>query len=364
MRIKGSLVLAGVLAIAAVAWIASGQLGDRPATASQETPRAETPEPSPITRVRVRDIQASPFVASVVTSGQTEAARIVTLRAETAGRILETPAIKGTVVEPGDVIVRIDQADRAARLEEARARIAQRQIEYDAARQLAAKGFQAETTRAGARAELEAARAERRTIEVDLERTRLAAPVAGVLEERTVEVGDYVGIGDPVATVVELNPLLITAQVAERQAPLLEVGMPAEARLSTGDELIGVLSYVASVADGETRTFRIEIEFDNGDYRFGQGLTAGIEIDLPSVHAHPVSPSIFRLDADGRIGVMIVDAENRARFRPISIVGVDSQGTWVRGLSDNVRIITVGQQLVEDGETVEPVLAQPEGATS
>ncbi|MEQ8587060.1 MAG: efflux RND transporter periplasmic adaptor subunit [Thalassobaculaceae bacterium] len=364
MRIKGSLVLAGILAIAAVAWIASGQVGDRPATASQEAPRVETPQQSPITRVRVRDIQASPFVASVVTSGQTEAARIVNIRAETAGRILETPAIKGTVVQPGDVIVRIDQADRAALLEEARARIAQRQIEYDAARQLAAKGFQAETTRAGARAELEAARAERRTIEVDLERTRLAAPVAGVLEDRMVEVGDYVGIGDPVATVVELNPLLITAQVAERQAPLLEVGMPAEARLSTGDEMIGVVSYVASVADDDTRTFRIEIEFDNGDFRFGQGLTAGIEIDLPSVHAHPVSPSIFRLDEDGRIGVMVVDTENRARFQPISIVGVDGQGTWVRGLSDSVRVITVGQQLVEDGETVEPVPAESEGATS
>lgn len=364
MRIKGSLVLAGILAIAAVAWIASGQVGDRPATETQEASRAETPKQSPITRVRVRDIQASPFVASVVTSGQTEAARIVNIRAETAGRILETPAIKGTVVQPGDVIVRIDQADRAALLEEARARIAQRQIEYDAARQLAAKGFQAETTRAGARAELEAARAERRTIEVDLERTRLAAPVAGVLEDRMVEVGDYVGIGDPVATVVELNPLLITAQVAERQAPLIEVGMPAEARLSTGDEMIGVVSYVASVADDDTRTFRIEIEFDNGDFRFGQGLTAGIEIDLPSVHAHPVSPSIFRLDEDGRIGVMVVDTENRARFQPISIVGVDGQGTWVRGLSDSVRVITVGQQLVEDGETVEPVPAESEGATS
>lgn len=364
MRIKGSLVLAGVLAIAAVAWIASGQVGEQPATASQEPPRVETAEPASATRVRVRDIRSSPFVASVVTSGQTEAARIVNIRAETAGRILETPAIKGTVVRPGDVLIQIDRADRAALLEEAKARIAQRQMEYDAASQLAAKGFQAETTRAGARAELESAKAERRTIEVDLERTQLEAPVAGILEQRMVEVGDYVGVGDEVATVVELNPLLITAQIAERQAPLLEVGMPAHARLSTGDELIGIVSYVASVADEATRTFRIEIEIDNSDYRFGQGLTAGVEIDLPSVHAHPVSPSIFRLDENGRIGVMTVDAENRARFQPISIVGVDGEGTWVRGLSDTARFITVGQQLVEDGETVEPVLADTEEATS
>lgn len=364
MRIKGSLVLAGALAVAAVAWIASGQMGEKPATAAPPPTSAETTAAPAPTRVRVRDIESAPFIAAVVTSGQTEAARIVKIRAETAGRILETPAVKGTVVQSGDVLVQIDMADRAARLEEAMARIAQRQMEYDAATTLAAKGFHAKTNRAGAKAELEAARSERRTIEVDIDRTRLSAPVAGVLEDRMVEVGDYVGVGDSVATVVELNPLLITAQIAERQAPLLEVGMPAHARLSTGDELVGIVSYIASVADQDTRTFRIEIEIDNREYRYGQGLTAGIEIDLPSVRAHAVSPSIFRLDEQGRIGVMTVDGDNRARFRPVFIVGVDGEGTWVRGLSDNARVITVGHQLVDDGDRVEPVVATPEEPTS
>lgn len=364
MRIKGSLILAGVLAIAAVGWIASGQLGEKPATASQDAPTAtERQAPGP-TRVRVHDLEGSPFVASIVSSGHTEAARIVKVRAETAGRIVETPTVKGAVVEKGAVLAQIDKADRAALLEEARARIAQRQMEYDAATKLAAKGFQAETSRAGARAELETAKAERRTIQVDLDRTQIAAPVQGILDDRFVEIGDYVVVGDEVATVVELNPLLIVAQIAERQAPLIEVGMPAQARLSTGHELIGVVSYIAAVADEQTRTFRIEIEFDNADYRFGQGLSAEIEIDLPSVHAHPVTPSIFRLNEYGRIGVMTVDRDNIAHFTPVQVLGVDDGGTWVSGLPDTVRVITVGQDLVEDGERVEPVLAGTEGATS
>ncbi|MDF1794708.1 MAG: efflux RND transporter periplasmic adaptor subunit, partial [Thalassobaculaceae bacterium] len=201
-------------------------------------------------------------------------------------------------------------------------------------------------------------------IEIDLARTRIEAPVHGILDDRKVEIGDYVVVGDEVATVVELNPLLITAQVAERQAPLIEVGMPVQARLSTGDELVGVVSYVSAVADENTRTFRIEIEVDNAGYRFGQGLSAGITIDLPSVNAHPVTPSIFRLDDFGRIGVMTVDAENLAHFTPVSIVGVDDRGTWVRGLPDNARVVIVGQDLIDDGETVEPVVAQTPGTTS
>ncbi|MDF1794864.1 MAG: hypothetical protein P1U88_23355, partial [Thalassobaculaceae bacterium] len=66
MRISGSIILASVLAVAAIAWIASGQMGDAPATASQEPPQAEQPQTPAITRVRVRDLTSSPFIASVV----------------------------------------------------------------------------------------------------------------------------------------------------------------------------------------------------------------------------------------------------------------------------------------------------------
>lgn len=363
MRIKGSIVLAGILAVAAVAWIASGQMGEKPATASQDAPKITAPPEDALTRVRVRALTAAPFVASVVTSGHTEAVRIVTLKAETAGRVVATPTAKGAVVAAGTQIVRLDEADRAARLEEAKARIAQRQMEHNAASKLAAKGFQAETTLAGAKAELEAAKSERRTIEVDLERTNIQAPVRGILDDRMVEVGDYVAVGDEVATVVELDPLLITAQIAERQAPLIQVGMPAHARLSTGDDLIGVVSYVSAVADDATRTFRLEIEVDNPANRFGQGLSSEIRIDLPSTNAHRVTPSIFRLDELGRVGVMTVDDEDRARFAPVTIIGIDDNGTWIGGLPESVRVIVVGQDLVEDGDVVEPVPAGGEASS-
>lgn len=363
MRIKGSIILATLIAIAAVGWIASGQTDEArqapPPLATAAAPKAPAP-----TRVRVADLTASDHVARIVSSGHTEAVRIVTLRAETQGRVVSTPTPKGATVAEGAVIVELDRADRPARLEEAKARILQREMEFNAASKLAAKGFQSETTRATAKADLEAAKAERRSIEVDLARTRITAPVDGVVDGRAVEIGDYVKEGDEVATVVELDPLLVTAQVSERQAPQIEVGMPARARLSNGGEIFGVVRYVSAVADAATRTFRVEIEVDNPKHRLGQGLTAEIEVDLPAVRAHLVTPSIFRLDAYGRIGVMTVDGDNRARFTSVEVIGVGDKGTWVVGLPESVRVITVGQDLVEDGEIVEPVVAKAGAATS
>ncbi len=354
MRLNRSILLAAVIAIAAVSWIMSGQFTERPATASSET-TPTVPETEPATRVRTVESVARDHVATIRTSGQTEAARMVTVRAETRGRVENIGTLKGAAVTSGTVIVALDQADRPARLAETKARVAQRTLEFEAARKLAAKGFQAETRRAEALADLEDARAYQRETEIDLARTRIVAPIDGVVDTRPVEIGDYVDVGDVIATVVELDPLLVTAQVSERQAPQIEVGMPAQALLSNGVEIIGVVRYRSSVADGKTRTFRVEIEADNPDNRFGQGLTAEIAIDLPPVAAHRVSPSIFRLDRDGHVGVMTVEDTNTARFTRIRIIGSDEDGAWIVGLPPRVRIIVVGQELVEDGDTVEAV---------
>ncbi|NQW09489.1 MAG: efflux RND transporter periplasmic adaptor subunit [Alphaproteobacteria bacterium] len=367
MRLKGSIILAMAIAIAATGWILSGQFGERPATANDSAPIVAA-EKGPV-RVRVHISEAADYVARVRASGQTEAARTVEIRAEIDARVVAVETEKGSAIAVGARIVTLDAAERPAQLARAKARVTQREIEYEASSKLAKKGFQAETTRARAFADLEDARAYRREIEVEVARTRIDAPFAGVLDRRPVEIGDYVRKGDHIATLVELDPLLITAQFPEHQAPALEPGMTGTARFSNGIERPGVVRYVAAVADPQTRTFRIELEIGNPGNRLGEGLTAELEIPLPTFRAHRVSPSIFRLDPAGHIGVMTVDADNRARFTRVTLIGGDDTGAWITGLPERVHLITVGQELVDVGEPVMPVFdaavpAGPSGATS
>lgn len=356
MRVNLSVILATVIAIGATGWILSGQFADQPATAAvDDAPAPPTSTASKPPRVRVLTSKASDYVAVVRTSGQTQAKRSVEIRAETAGRVASVGVPKGSVVEAGDVIVQLDEADRRAQLERAKARVQHRQIEFDAARQLAAKGYQAETKRAQALADLEEARADRAHIKVDLERTRIVAPFRAVLDRRPMEIGDYLQVGDPVATLVELDPMRAVANVPEQEAPALVEGMPATVRLSSGVEFPAVVTYTAAVADSTTRTFRIEAEFANPEGRVGDGMTAELQIPLPPTRAHHVSPAVFLLDDQGKIGVVTVDPDNVARFRRIAVLGSDEQGAWVTGLPETTRIVTVGQQLVSDGEIVTPV---------
>ena len=70
----------------------------------------------------------------------------------------------------------------------------------------------------------------------------------------------------------------------------------------------------------------------------------------------PVSALV--LDAAGRQGVRYVQADNRVAFAPVTVLEQTDQGMWVSGLSGQVRVITVGQAFVDDGQKVQVAQAQ------
>lgn len=374
-----SYLIALVIALAATAWLASPYVIDyvRPATSidtgapedpgEQAKDAAAGPSGKPL-RVRVRHSVAETRVKSLMLTGQTEPSRRATLKAETAGRIVAVEAVEGAAVKEGDIIVKLAMNDRQARLVEATALLNQRQIEYEAASKLSSKGFQTQTRLAEARALMETAKAQLRRIEMDIEYTVIRAPFDGILQDRMGEIGDYLGIGDPVAVVVDLDPLLAVAQLSEREAAAVRLDGEGRARLITGDVLDGRVRYVSMVGSAGTRTFRVELELANGDNRTPAGLTAEISLPVASVDAHRLSPAALTLDDAGVVGVKTVDAQDIVRFHPAELVAEAADGVWIGGLPSEATIITVGQEFVLPGQMVVPVPedlpAAPAGAAA
>ena len=352
---RTSVIIAGVLAIGATAWIVSGQLGGADRQASANGSEATKAEPARLVSVRVRAVVARTRKDALIVNGRTEDSRQVTLRAETAGPIIAVPAIEGRILEAGDVVARQSVEDRNARLAEAVALVKQREIEYSAATQLAKKGFRSGTKLAESRAQLDAARANTKSMRIDLSRTTIRAPFRGVMETRYVEKGDYVKAGDDVAKIVDLDPVLAVGSASERDIGSISIGEPGQVTLIDGTTATGRIRYIASVADSETRSFRVELEIPNPDYRIRAGLTGKLTLPLPAVRAHVVSPAVLSLADDGRIGVRIVDETDIVRFKPISILTESTEGLWISGLKDGDRLITIGHEYVRAGQKVRPV---------
>lgn len=318
-----------------------------------QTAAAQTVAVAP--KVRVADLAATELPRSVQVRGQTQAVRSVDLKAETAGRVVEVLAEKGAKLQKGDLIARLALDDRPARLAELKAVIAQRERELNAAASLASQGYGASLRASEARAALEAARASMARLEVDIANTEIKAPIDGTLDERSIEVGAYLKVGDKLATMVDLKTVLVVGAVAERDLPLLKVGGPGTAQLITGQKLEGKIRFIAAQADAATRTFRVELEAPNEEAAAKAGVTAEMMLPLPPVRGHRVSPAILTLDDSGRIGVKLVDADNKVRFAPVTILSDSIDSVTLGGLPEQARIITVGQEYVVPGQTVEPV---------
>ncbi|MFP4003674.1 MAG: efflux RND transporter periplasmic adaptor subunit [Alphaproteobacteria bacterium] len=361
LRIDRSIVAAAVVAALLAAWQLSGLLPRDTGLASETRAAEEVAAPAAVS-VRVRTLSARPHKSDLTVRGRTEAVRKDSVRAEVEGVVTELPVAKGGAVKAGDVICQLSIDSRQARLEQARAVLEQRKLEYEANSKLVKKGFRSETQIAAARAAYDAARAQLKAIEIEMGDTRIRAPYDGVLDERPVEMGDFMRKGDICGMVVDQDPFLVVGQVAEKEVGLIEPGAPGRAELVTGQTVSGKVRFISNQADPATRTFRVELEVPNPGGTLRDGVTAVVQIPLREVQAHLIPASILSLNDAGQRGVRAVDSENRVRFRPVEIIAQAGDGAWVTGLPDRVKVITVGQEYVIEGQTVRPVPEEDPGA--
>ena len=212
-----------------------------------------------------------------------------------------------------------------------------------------------EADREEAAAMLETARAELARTKLDIEQMVIRAPFDGALQERMVEVGDFVKVGDPVASFVDERKLIVSADVSEFDAHYVQKGNAGSARLATGEVVEGTIRYVAPVADESTRTFRVELEVDNTAGNYRGGMTAELMIPAETIFAHKVSPSLLTLDDEGNLGIKTVNELGEVEFYLADIAMSSSDGVWIAGLPHSATIITVGQGFVNEGAVVNSV---------
>lgn len=352
MRVKPSyLFAAGILAVVAVYFVVRGLFGGGSEAADGKSAEAGASRPSEPT-VQARLTPEATRQYQVVIRGRTEAARTVSVRSETSGVVAETPAREGAFVPKGAVLCRLAVDARQATLDQARAALRSRQLQREATVELARKGYRSQTQVLQDQANLDSASAAVRQAEIALEQVNIRAPFAGVFDKRSAEIGDYLAPGQACGTMIELDPLLIVGDVPETQASQVAIGASATSKLVSGEIIRGKVRYVARDADPQTRTYRVEITAANPRLTARSGLSAETSIGAGAGPAHLAPVSSLVLDAAGRQGVRYVQDDGRVAFSPVTVLEETPQGVWISGLRGAVRIITVGQSYVGEGQKV------------
>jgi multidrug efflux system membrane fusion protein len=340
-----------VILIVIVVWVGSGFLFGPARTSSDSQAKANT-----IPSVQVAVLGQSKRDATVTIRGRTQALNEVNVEAEVEGPVQALGFKEGDRVKKGQLLCEIKTNDRAAKLDQAQSMLAQTEKQHDVDLDLEKSGFRSKIQVAQSAAQLEAARAGVRTMQIQLANTRMVAPFDGIVDERYVDVGDYMRVGDKCALVIAPEPFLAVGTVSEQQVGQINVGDLATAKLVSGEIVQGKVRFVASKADDITRTFRIEVELPNPDAKLRDGISADIRIPVRQVEASHISPGILVLDDNGVVGVRAV-AEGIVHFLPVQIISDGPEGMWISGLPNGTAVITVGQEYVTDGEHVTAIRA-------
>ncbi|MCA0994404.1 efflux RND transporter periplasmic adaptor subunit [Alloyangia pacifica] len=375
-----------------------------------QEPQATAPEPGAVA-VMARHSKAQEIDDAVLLRGETQASREVEVLAEAGGRVISEPLPKGTMVDAGEVLCKLDPGTTGAALTEAEARlaearaqrpqteaalpeaeavlaqaqaaVAEAEINLTAARELSQGGYSSRTTVASAEAKMRAAEASVRSAEAGLEAARagtdsleasiqsaeaavasarkavdnltITAPFAGVLESDTAELGLLMSTtgNASCAHVLKLDPIRLVGYAPEADITRVTLGARAGAQIA-GEMWQGEVTFVSRQADETTRTFRVEVTLANPDLKLRAGQTARILIEAAGAMAHLLPQSALTLNDDGRMGLRIVSAEQTAQFVPVSVLRDTPEGVWVAGLPDEVDVITLGQEYVTDGVPVAP----------
>lgn len=360
IKITGSHILALFIVIGIAAWMQGGDIvvgGQTPDEENQKPAIAERSETNQSAPFKVSFVEISKIDREqiITVRGRTKADAIIPIRTETGGILEKRYVNRGDFVKEGDLVCSIESGARESAVASAQAGLERAIAEYEANENLAKKGFASNIKLRQMKASMDAARAQLRQAQVELDRIEVRANASGIVQDPIAYVGDVLAQGGACITLNDSDPMFFMGQVAERAVGAVAPGMKAEISLVTGESLQGKVSYVAASADPQTRTFLTEIELENSEGKVRDGLTAIAKIRLAPTQAFKISPSWISLLDSGEVGVKIIEADNTVNFRPIEILSQTNQGFWVSGLVNGDRIITLGQEYVVTGEIVDPI---------
>ncbi|UPW19254.1 efflux RND transporter periplasmic adaptor subunit [Agarivorans sp. TSD2052] len=343
-------ILSIIIVAIVVLWMLSGQLK---ADSPDESVQLSTKQ-THVTRVQVKTYVAERIERAIHLYGQTEARRQSTISAEVSGRLLEFLVKEGRPITKDQALARLDIQDRRSQLLRAEALLEQRKIEYAGVNALSKKGFQGKARLAEAKASLVDAESMVKNLNLAIDNTLILAPYDGIFEENIVEAGAYLAIGDPILTLADTQQLVVRTDVSERDIPQLKLDEKAYVTMVTGEEVEGVVSFIATISDPNTRTFKVEVLIDNQQNQLRAGVSASVRFPLSEVEAIKVSPAVLALDDEGNLGVKTV-VDNIVQFIPASLVRSDPDGAWLSGFTGDNQVIILGQGFVRAGDTVEAV---------
>jgi RND family efflux transporter MFP subunit len=319
--------------------------------------------------VETLEVQEQDVVEWIHDIGSISADKRVTLSAEVGGKVAEIRAEMGDRVSMGDLLARLDdERSRIARdkaladVETAEANLenSKREAEREASLfedQITSQHSidQAELKARIDAGQLKVARAALAAAERNLSDSSIVSPIDGEITRRHIEVGELVHPGTPLFDIVNIDRAKVTIQVSERDITTIREGQMCEISVDGYPGIVfkGSVSSIGAEADGQTRTFPVEILVVNDrPERLLPGFIGHVQIRGRTFKNAIFLAQEIIVQREGRPTVFVVGSDT-ASVRTVEL-GYTHRGKVIieEGLSAGEKVVVTGQQSLRNGAKV------------
>ncbi len=279
------------------------------------------------------------------------------VKAEVAGQVVGVLVEEGQTVGKEQVLLRLDDRDYRARLEQIEANHRLAKLNRDRIAALVKKGVTAATELDEIEAQLKDLTARRKEAQLALSRTKITSPISGRVNEIKAEKGDYVSVGDPVAQVLQFDYVKVTVGVPESDVAAIFDLEEAELVIEAlGKRKVkGRKVFLSRQPRTLARLYDLELKVPNPDGQILPGMFARVEL-VKQVFTEALAVPLYAIISQGDEHFVYVEKDGRAEKRPVelgTLVGWEVQVT--SGLVPGERVIVVGHRFLDHGQAVEVI---------
>jgi len=200
-------------------------------------------------------------------------------------------------------------------------------------------------------------RAVRKSLEDKLRKRKIKAPVSGYVVKRHCQVGQWLGEGDPVITLVVPDPIRFMVPVPERYVPSIKKGDQAVVTFDAlpGDTFQGKIEAVIPQADAGARTFPVRINISNPKGAIKPGMLGRATLPVGNPHKALLVPK-DSLVLSGNRKVVYVVIDQTARLVPVETGAAHGPLIEVKGdLKADLKVVVRGNERLRPGQPVKIV---------
>jgi membrane fusion protein (multidrug efflux system) len=286
--------------------------------------------------------------------------------AKVGGEVRQILVEEGDDVTQGQVLARLDGDRLRLELSQSEANLQKLKRDYERNVDLKEKGLISTGDFDKIRYEMESLEASYNLAKLELDYTQIRAPIDGVISNRFIRLGNTIAINEPAFRVTSFDPLVAYLHVPEREYRNIQkdqvVGIDIDAL--QGQRIVASVTRVSPIVDPDTGTFKITIEISDEQRRIKPGMFGRISI-VYDQHSNVLQvPRSAIIEDSGEMSVFVVEGDKATR-RMVS-TGYSNNGMIeiTDGLTDDDRVVTVGQVGLKDDAIITVINAVEEAQVS